>query len=627
MKTKWMLVGICLVCGMTAQAVVTVENTVAAQTPGTRSVTIGYDVSSDFSGTVTITLKVFNGDTEIAVSSVTGDVGSGIAVGTGKSMTWDAGADWGGSFSSGLKFLVLADDGQSSTPVPVAGTVVVPAGTHGGTDPDFGAFSLTLTGSLFMDETETTKETWDIVYNWAVTNGYAFDNPGSGVSNHPVTIVSWYDAVKWCNARSELEGLNPCYTVGGLTYKTGQTIPDYNPGATGYRLPTGGEWEYAARGGTATRFPWGNTITHNEANYFSSAGFSYDVSATRGFHPVFGSGTAPVGSFAPNGYGLYEVVGNAAEWCWDAATDPGTRIQQNGSWIDGADWERCGSSFGQLPVQADAYSGFRSVRAALGSYAGTAVTLVDTRDYILSVVSVGAPASPVAGIHVYPWGSDVTCSVAPMVTVSGTVYVAKGWTGSGAVPMVGTTNTTGLLPLNQTASSIEWHWLEDNDLDGLPNDWELGFYGSLTGAVASADTDGDGYSAEEELLLGTDPTNGNSRLELVVEGTTNGTVMVSCSTVTGRTYTVEYSDVLNPAVWSTLQTFSGNGSIQSMEDASGSSNRYYRVRVESIIGTTRYDWKSFVDAESAVPAVYWWPADLPEMMAWKVDSVWGAVRG
>ena len=178
---------------------------------------------------------------------------------------------------------------------------------------------------FYMDKYEVTKDVWDHVYSWATNNGYSFDNPGSGkATNHPVQTINWYDMVKWCNAKSQKENLDPCYTATGGVYKIGTNAPDCEWTANGYRLPTEAEWEMAARGGAAgTRFPWrdADTVQHARANYLSDTIYSFDTSPTRGYHPMYSNGappfTAPVGSFEPNDYGLYDMAGNIYEWCWD----------------------------------------------------------------------------------------------------------------------------------------------------------------------------------------------------------------------------------------------------------------------------------------------------------------------
>lgn len=128
----------------------------------------------------------------------------------------------------------------------------------------------------------------------------------------PVEQVSWFDAIAFCNQLSVQMDLSPCYTIAGEEVTQ-------DPAASGFRLPTDAQWEYACRAGTGD-VHYGETLAEI-AWYAENADES----------------THDVGQKRPNPWGLYDMLGNVWEWCWDLY-DPeeyGTyRIFRGGGWAD-----------------------------------------------------------------------------------------------------------------------------------------------------------------------------------------------------------------------------------------------------------------------------------------------------
>lgn len=384
---------VALGCLASIAAAPTVSNIRAAQRPGTKLVDIHYDLAYTEGSTVTVTIQVSadGGATYNSVPAVTftGAIGSGITPGADKHVVWDAGTDWDGLFTPrGRVRVTAAEDGSVR-----AGMAFIPAVEFLMGEPN--APRSVYVSQFWLDRYEVTYELWTRVHDWAVPRDYAFSGglrTGAGVApDHPVHSISWYDAVKWCNARSEMEGLTPIYYADNAqiqVYRTGELdVPNARVtwSANGYRLPTEAEWEKAARGGLiGLDYPWGVGIDGSKANYSDSQHpFRPNRPPTTPVGYYDGNQTPP-GLDMANGYGLYDMAGNVWEWCWDWSaslpsapqTDPigpntgSSRVLRGGSWDTNTGYLRCANRSNSSPSSTYNYTpsfsvnniGFRCAR-------------------------------------------------------------------------------------------------------------------------------------------------------------------------------------------------------------------------------------------------------------------------
>ena len=240
--------------------------------------------------------------------------------------------------------------------------VVLPAGsfvmgspaTEAGRRENEPQHKVTIPKPFAVSKTEVTWDQWESCVRARFCDGPAVDaalklkNDGTpnpeyvdfGRGTRPVVGVSWYDAQMY---------------VGYLNDKTGSD--------DAYRLLSDAEWEYAARAGSTTAFPWGDTIDHNHGN-FGIPGPGLGGKAEG--RDTWMAETAPVGSFPPNAFGLHDMHGNAFEWvddCYEAdranartdgsATKTGnclTRMFRSGSFVSNPYMQRSAKRTAPYPL-------------------------------------------------------------------------------------------------------------------------------------------------------------------------------------------------------------------------------------------------------------------------------------
>lgn len=243
--------------------------------------------------------------------------------------------------------------GIESTAEEVDGMVFVKAGTF----TTAAKTDITIDKSFYISKTEVTQKDWIAVMgnNPSCFNGEELMESANNEEQllRPVEMISWYDAIEYCNKKSELENLKPVYeiTKEGLLTKVVS-----KPKANGYRLPTEAEFEYAAGGGQKNRTNWAGTNELDGNQGFFSYAWSFENSDFM---------THQTGIKLPNTIGLFDMSGNVHEWCWDTLDEnTDKRVWKGGGADSEANWCAVSVRRGAAPMSKNSFTGFRVVRTA-----------------------------------------------------------------------------------------------------------------------------------------------------------------------------------------------------------------------------------------------------------------------
>lgn len=369
MKKCIVLLWLLLICLFLRATPIISNIRVSQRTDGSKLADIYYDLTDDDSDSLWVTQVTATNDnwqTFVVLSPYNGDISGdcGVAAiypGSDKHIVWDINRLFPENYGNTMRVKITINEKR----VP-ANFVYVQGGTFGSVE------SPITVSSYYIDRFELTQSEYQAVMG---------NNPASGYgvgADYPVYYVTWFYAIEYCNRRSIIEGLAPCYS-----YDTYGTDPsnwpsgwngDYNNRTNvscnwtvnGYRLPTEAEWQFAAQGGNQT-----HNYTYSGSNdinavawYWVNGGYDY-IAHT-------------VGSFAANELGIFDMSGNVWEWNWDiygsypigeqtnphGATSGSYNVYRGGSWLDDASY--CNVSYRNMYFVnfGDRNIGFRLVRVS-----------------------------------------------------------------------------------------------------------------------------------------------------------------------------------------------------------------------------------------------------------------------
>ncbi|MHB8797916.1 MAG: formylglycine-generating enzyme family protein [Thermoanaerobaculia bacterium] len=361
----------------------TVTNVRAKQlTDGTKRVEILYDLTGAAAEGATVSVAVSSDGgatyaTAPSAGSLAGHVGAGVASGANRRIVWDPAAQvpagtYGTSYRAAVTATNPSSGGQEITYTLPGGVplvlVRIPAGTfqmgapeseRSSYDGERPVHQVTLTSDYYIGKYEVTQAQWQAVMGTAI--GADCGTGGEG-GNYPGNCVSWTD----------IRGEN------GFIAKLNQLL-----GTTKFRLPTEAEWELAARGGTQTRFSFGDALDgDDECGATAADPYVWWCANSEGSPPPVGTPPPvgwphPVGTKAANPYGLFDMHGNMAEWVEDwwggysvgAQTNPtgpttgSDRVIRGGSFDNYLRYTRSATRYGSDPRWGNITNGFRLARS------------------------------------------------------------------------------------------------------------------------------------------------------------------------------------------------------------------------------------------------------------------------
>ena len=326
-------------CSAAFAAVPVVSNVTSQQRVGTKLVDIFYDVADANGDTLKIRIEVSSnaGTTyNVPASSLSGAIGTNVTPGTGKQIVWNAGVDWDGEYSAQMRVKVIASDAKGLPGLAWGNEVAAGGflmGQDGGAEGSGPSRHVNIPWSFWLSKYEIRIDQYCEYLNIALAAGKVLRNGQTTATSASALFTGAPANALLLNLGEAYEirwSVNKFEPVAGLSDRP-VSVTWYGALAFamfyGYDLPTTAEWEKGARGpnnddeGEHLIYPWGNAIGGAYANYSSNLNYKTPVGYYNGNHTPFGPNNA-------NGYALYDVVGNVAEWTRSLDTTIETYSQQ-----------------------------------------------------------------------------------------------------------------------------------------------------------------------------------------------------------------------------------------------------------------------------------------------------------